>query len=219
MRKFADAPEIYDISPTLSERTAVFPGDEPFSRNVSRDFNSGESNFLLSSVRTTLHLGAHTDAPNHYDPSGVGIAERPLGYYFGPCQVITVRLQPGRRIRPKDIGETRILASRVLFRTGSYPDPDHWNGDFNSLSVELIDKLASQGVVLVGIDTPSIDPAEDKVLESHQAAARHDLAILEGIVLAHVSDGLYTLAALPLRLEGADSSPVRAVLIDDGKHH
>jgi arylformamidase len=83
---------------------------------------------------------------------------------------------------------------------------------------ELIEKLAAQQVVLVGIDTPSIDLADDELLESHQAAARHDLAILEGIVLSDVPDGFYTLVELPLRLQGADASPVRAVLIKDGKY-
>ncbi len=218
MRKIAGAPEIYDISPMLSERTAIFPQDIPFSRELTLDFESGNRNLLLSSIRTTVHLGAHTDAPNHYDPKGVSIDERPLGYYLGPCQVISVRLQRGERIRTKDLGVTRVGAPRVLFKTESYPDPDRWNNDFNSLSAELVDELASQDVVLVGIDTPSIDPADDEGLESHQAAARHDLAILEGIVLKDVPDGFYTLVALPLRLKGADASPVRAVLIKDGKH-
>jgi arylformamidase len=218
MRKIADAAEIFDISPMLSERTAVFPGDEPFSRKVSRDFESGSKNLLLSSILTTVHLGAHTDAPNHYDRGGVSIAERPLSFYIGACHVISVRLPRGARIRLEDLNGVEVGAPRVLFKTGSYPDPDRWNGDFNSLSADLVDHLASQNVVLVGIDTPSIDPAEDKVLESHRAVARHDLAILEGIVLKDVPDGVYTLVALPLRLEGADASPVRAVLIKDGEH-
>lgn len=215
MRKITDAPEIYDISPTLSERTAVFPGDVPFSRKPTLDFESDNGNLLLSSIETTVHLGAHTDAPNHYDPKGVSIDERPLALYLGPCQVISVRLARGERIRPKDLRERAVNTSRVLFNTGSFPDPDLWNNDFNSLSAELVDWLALQHVVLVGIDTPSIDPAEDKALESHKAVARHDLAILEGIVLTDVPDGFYTLVALPLRLQGADASPVRAVLIHE----
>jgi arylformamidase len=218
VRKITDAPEIYDISPTLSERTAVFPQDVPFSREPTLDYASGNENLLLSSMRATVHLGAHTDAPNHYDPKGVGIDERSLAYYLGPCQVISVRLPRGERIRTKDLGSTAIRASRILFNTASFPDPDRWNDDFNSLSVELVDRLASQQVVLVGIDTPSIDPADDKVLECHKAVARYDLAILEGVVLTDVPDGFYTLVALPLRLKGADASPVRAVLIKDGKH-
>jgi arylformamidase len=218
VRKITDAPEIFDISPLLSEKTAVFPQDLPFSRQVMLDFASGNKNLLLSSIRTTVHLGAHTDAPNHYDPQGVSIDERSLAYYLGPCQVISVRLQRGERIRPKHLGDRGVAASRVLFKTRSYPDPDQWNGDFNALSAELVDDLASQQVVLVGIDTPSIDLSDDEALESHHAAARHDLAILEGIVLADVPEGLYTLVALPLRLKGADASPVRAVLFKDGKH-
>ena len=108
-----------------------------------------------------------------------------------------------------------IAAPRVLFRTGSYPDPTHFNADFCSLSPALIEKLAGEGVRLVGIDTPSIDPADSKDLPSHAMVAAHDLAILEGIVLDHVDDGVYTLVALPLRLEGADASPVRAILLDE----
>ncbi len=68
-------------------------------------------------------------------------------------------------------------------------------------------------MVLIGLDTPSVDPMTSKALESHHALARRDLAVLEGVVLAHVAPGTYTLIALPLRLEGADASPVRAVLV------
>lgn len=202
----------------LSERTAVFPQDVPFSRELTLDFETGNKNLLLSSIRTTVHLGAHTDAPNHYDPTGASIDQRSLGYYLGPCQVVSVRLHSGERIRPRHVSDISLGASRVLFKTGSFPQPDRWKNDFNALSAELVEQLASQEVVLVGIDTPSIDLADDELLESHQAAARHDMAILEGIVLSHVPDGLYTLVALPLRLQGADASPVRAVLIKNGNH-
>jgi arylformamidase len=103
-----------------------------------------------------------------------------------------------------------------LFKTGSFPNPDLWNGDFNSLSPSLIDWLAARGVKLVGIDTPSVDPADDQELASHQAIFRNDLAILEGIWLEGVAAGQYTLVAPPLKLEGADASPVRALLLPKG---
>jgi arylformamidase len=73
--------------------------------------------------------------------------------------------------------------------------------------------LADQNVRLVGIDTPSIDLDDDTVLLSHAAIAARDMAILEGLDLSKVSDGLYELIALPLKLSGADASPVRAALI------
>jgi arylformamidase len=203
--------KIIDISPMLSARTVVWPGDVPFSRQVCLNTDSGD-HMTLSSITSTVHLGAHADAPNHYQAGGSGIAARDLELYYGPCQVVPVVVERGVRIRPSDL-TTAITAPRILLHTGSFPDPQHWNSDFNALSAELIDFLHSKGVVLVGIDTPSIDLPEDKLLQSHQAVARHDMAILEGIVLTHVKAGTYTLCALPLRLENADASPVRAVLI------
>jgi len=202
---------LIDITPTVSERLAVWPGDVAYSRSVALDMQTGD-NLTLSATHSTVHLGAHTDAPNHYAKDGAGISERALEPYYGPCQVMRVNIKHGERILPDHLSGP-VTAPRVLFHTGTYPDPESWNGDFASLSPELIDFLANHGVVLVGIDTPSIDLSDDKVLLSHNAVARHDLAILEGIVLEDVEPGNYTLVALPLKLEGADASPVRAVLV------
>lgn len=208
--------KLWDISPILSEKTAVFPGDVPFSRNVSLAFSQG-NHLTLSSMRTTLHLGAHADASNHYHASGEGIHQRPLEPYLGNCQVIKVDLPRGARILPEHLSGMAITEPRVLFSTGSFPDPEEWNGDFNSLSPELIELLAGQGVRLVGIDTPSVDPADSKGLESHQAIFRHRMCVLEGIILHHVPAGRYSLVALPLSLKDADASPVRAILLEPDK--
>lgn len=204
---------IIDISPVINPDLAVWPGDVPFSRDVNLAISEG-ANIDLSAIHGTVHLGAHTDAPSHYTADGADIDARDLSLYLGPAQVISVDVERGQRIRPEDC-MVPIAAPRVLFRTGSYPDPTHFNADFCSLSPALIEKLAGEGVRLVGIDTPSIDPADSKDLPSHAMVAAHDLAILEGIVLDHVDDGVYTLVALPLRLEGADASPVRAILLDE----
>jgi len=204
---------IIDISPVISARLGVWPGDTGFSREVCLDTNQGD-HITLSAIQTTLHLGAHVDAPNHYRAGAKAIHERSLQRYYGPCQVVHVDLPRGARIRPEHL-KVVIEAPRVLFHTGSFPNPESWNSDFNALSKELVDDLQAQGVDLIGIDTPSIDLEDDKVLQSHQAIANHDMAILEGIVLTAVEPGLYTLCALPLPLEGADASPVRAVLIRD----
>jgi arylformamidase len=204
------AGRIIDISPRLSPRTAVWPGDVPLSRSVALSIADG-ANIDLSSITTTVHIGAHTDAPSHYTAGGDDIASRSLERYLGPCQVVRVGLAGGR-ILPEHVTD-EIVAPRVLFATGSFPDPERWTDDFVALSPELIAWLHTRGVILVGIDTPSIDPAASKALESHQAVADHDMAILEGIVLHRVPAGRYTLVALPLPIENADASPVRAVLI------
>lgn len=201
---------ILDISPTLRPSIAVWPGDTAYARTVNASF-AGGANLDLSHIQTTLHVGAHADAPSHYHPDGQAISERPLERYYGPCQVIDAPAR-GRRLTPADLKEP-VRAPRVLFRTGSFPDPDHFNPDFASLSPALVHALADQGVVLVGLDTPSVDPMDSKALESHNALFARDLAVLEGVVLDRVDPGVYTLIALPLKLEGADASPVRAVLI------
>ena len=105
---------------------------------------------------------------------------------------------------------------RVLFRTGTFPDPDRFNEDFAALDPALIDELADSGVQLVGIDTPSVDLCRDREMLAHRRIAARDLAILEGILLDDVPAGAYSLVALPLPLVDADASPVRAVLLDDG---
>jgi arylformamidase len=205
------SPRLIDISPLVSERLGVFPGDVPYRRDSSLSLAGGDP-IDLSSMRSTVHLGAHADAPSHYVRGGASIHERRLELYYGPCQVVQVQAARGTRLRPSDL-PVAIEAPRVLFRTGTFPDPERFDEDFASLSPELIDFLHQRGVLLVGIDTPSIDPCHDPVLESHQAAARHDMALLEGLVLEHVAPGHYTLVALPLKLEGADAAPVRAALV------
>lgn len=205
--------KIYDISPVISENTAVFPGDQKFSRKVSLDFKN-KDNLLLSSISTTVHIGAHTDAPNHYHPDAEGMSDRALHFYLGPVQVISVSLPPKSRILIQHIQHIKITAKRILFKTNSFPNPNNWNQDFCSLSAELVDYLAKQGVILVGIDTPSVDLSDDKILESHNRIYQNNMAILEGIVLNQVSDGNYFLISLPLKIQSADASPVRAILMD-----
>lgn len=203
--------KIIDISPEISPQLAVWPGDTPFSQSFLMGFSKGD-HLDLSTINATVHLGAHTDAPSHYHADGETMESRTLDFYFGPCQIMDVKTKKGERIQPEDVcGE--ISEERVLFRTGSYPDPDHFNEDFCSLSPELIHFLSEKGVRLVGIDTPSVDPFSSKKLESHNAIFENDMAILEGVVLDQVETGVYTLCALPLKIKGSDASPVRAVLL------
>ena len=202
---------LIDISPIISPQTAVWPGDVAFSQTFACRLSEG-SNIDLSSIQTTVHIGAHCDAPSHYIENGESIESRDLDYYYGDAQVIHVDITQGERIMPSDIVD-EIKAPRVLFATQSMPDPNHFNMDFCALSPEVVHYLADRNVVLIGIDTPSVDPAKSKALESHKAVAKRNLAILEGIILSHVPAGIYTLSAFPLRIHGADASPVRAVLI------
>ena len=198
---------IHDVSPLVSARLAVWPGDTPPAREVLLDLGRGDS-VTLSTLRATVHLGAHADAPSHYG-AGPAIHEADLGKYLGPCQVVRVGAARGSRIGAMP---GPLLAPRVLFATGTYPDPEAFNADFAAFAPELVEGLGRQGVVLLGIDTPSVDLRDSKELPAHAACLRHGIAILEGLVLRDVPEGVYELIALPLKLEGFDASPVRAVL-------
>jgi len=210
---------IYDITPPITPRLGVWPGDTPLSREVLCDIAKGDT-VTLSTLRATVHLGAHADGPNHYAKGAPGIGERRLDHYLGPCVLLDADVKRGQRVgvehlqRASPVRERGrpSIPARVLIRTGTFPDPDRWNSDFAALSSELIDWLGAQKVITVGIDTPSVDLQDSKDLPSHHAVARHDMAILEGLVLAGVPAGEYELIALPLRLMGFDASPVRAVL-------
>ncbi len=202
---------LIDISPIIDDSIRVWPGDTPFVHTVNRDMNAG-ANLTLSDIRTSVHVGAHADAPNHYQHDGIDIASRRLDFYIGRCVVLHIRVRRGERITPDHLSGKVVSAPRVLLRTGTFPDPRNWNDDFASLSPALVEDFYQHGVMLIGIDTPSVDAYESKALEAHQAFARNDMAMLEGLVLDHVPEGEYELIAPPLRIRGADASPVRAVL-------
>lgn len=204
---------LYDISPKLTPRTAVFPGDVPLSAANHLSFESGD-HLMLSSIQSTVHIGAHADAPCHYNPAGRDISQCDLRRYLGLCQVVTVEQgDADGRIYPHHLNGVHISAPRLLFRTNSFPDPECWTNHFLSLSPTLIEFLATKGVLMVGIDTPSVDPHDSKELETHHALFRHDISVLEGLILSSVPDDEYTLVALPLPLVGLDASPVRAILL------
>ncbi len=201
---------IIDISPLITENIAVWPGDTPLRRRVLCDINAG-SNIDLSSINSTVHIGAHADAPKHYNKNGATIDAVSLEPYLGPCYVHSVRNRP--LILPSDCKIPIAMGvQRVLFRTGTFPNPNNFNKDFAAFSPDAIETLALAGVVLVGIDTPSVDPFDSKDLPAHQKLFDWNIRNLEGLVLSHVNDGIYELIALPLPLSGFDASPVRAVL-------
>ena len=201
---------IHDLSPPISPRLKVWPGDTPPSREVLLDLARGD-NLTLSTLHATVHLGTHVDGPNHYGLDALGVEGWPLDLFVGPCQVVRVPVEEGRLVGPADM-KAEIRSPRVLIATGTYPDPEDFHEDFAALDPSLIDLLHARGVRLVGIDTPSVDPFCSKDMPAHRRFLANGMAILEGLALADVPEGAYELIALPLRLVGFDASPVRAIL-------
>lgn len=205
---------LYDLSPTLSAETPVWPGDTPFSSRLTWSMAEGSS-VNVSALTTTPHLGSHADAPFHTEPRGESVAELPLELFLGPCRVIKVpsvpRLEPRHLERHLD-GSAALSPPRLLLKTGSVQDRGGFPERFTTLSPELAALFAERRALLVGLDTPSVDALDSKSLEAHHHLLGGGVAILEGLVLDGVPEGVYELIALPLKMAGLDASPVRAVL-------
>ena len=201
--------KIWDISPPVHANSPIFPGDEAFSLRWTARLTP-DCPVNLSAVTTSPHVGAHADAPLHYSNEGNSIDAVDLNDYLGPCRVIHaigVSL-----VEPVHLQHHLLaLPERVLLRTCQRADTV-WRDDFPAYAPETLALLAGLGVRLVGIDTASVDPAQSKTLDAHQQLRRHDLRVLENLVLDDVPEGDYELIALPLRWVGACASPVRAIL-------
>jgi arylformamidase len=202
---------IWDISPPVSASAPVFPGDTPYSQEWTAQLAPG-CPVNVSRITLSPHVGAHADAPLHYDSDGASIGDVGLEPYLGPCRVIHA-IGCGPLVQWRHIEHAlHQLPARVLVRTYERMPVDRWDPDLAAYAPETIERLAAMGVKLVGIDTASIDPATSKTLDSHQMIRKLGLRVLENLVLDDVPEGDYELIALPLKLMTADASPVRAVL-------
>lgn len=202
---------LWDISPPVQEGAPVFPGDTPYRQEWAATIAPG-CPVNVSSITLSPHVGAHADAPLHYDPQGAAVGTLDLVPYLGACRVIHA-IGKGPLIEWAHLAHaTQKLPPRVLVRTYARAPVDAWDQDLAAFAPETVERLADMGVQLIGIDTASIDPAPSKELPSHQVIRRRGLRVLENLVLDDVPEGDYELIALPLKLMSADASPVRAVL-------
>ena len=204
---------IYDISPPVGPASPVFPGDTAYQQHWSATLAPG-CPVNVSALTLSPHIGAHADAPLHYDPAGVAVGALDLLPYLGPCRVVHA-IAPGRLIEWHHLAHAPSdLPPRLLVRTYQRMPVDQWDPNLSAFAPETLEHLADLGVLLVGIDSASIDPADSKTLPSHQVIRQRGLRVLENLVLDAIPEGDYELIALPLKLMLADASPVRAILRD-----
>jgi arylformamidase len=206
---------LIDISQPLASSTSVWPDDQPVEWSWTAEI--GDTSVVnVGAMRLSMHAGTHADAPLHVDPEGCAIDALPLEAFIGPAHVVPIADGP---IRPAHVAE--VEAPRVLFQTPySQVAPTEWEPEaVCPVTPETVQACAEQGVVLLGTDGPSVDPVDSKGLDAHHALCRHGIAWLENLHLSDVDPGLYELVALPLRVEGGDAAPVRAVLRPDPASH
>lgn len=201
---------LIDISPVFRTGMPGWPGDTPF--ELSRTWGIGPGCPVnVSKIVLSSHVGAHADAPLHFDAAGRAIHEMPLETYIGPCHVVDAR-GAGALIRAEDVlPQLPERVERVLIRQYTrYPGV--WDAHLKGLDPALIAALAERGCRLIGVDAASVDPATSKTLDAHHAIEAAGIAIVEGLMLDGVTPGAYELIAPPLKIEGCDAAPLRAVL-------
>ena len=149
------------------------------------------------------------DAPWHTEPVDIHPADLPLETYIGPARLVTVARKAGG-IVPADLGLDTLGGTPRLLIHSWYSDvPDNeWSSDFIYPSVELVDWLAAQGVILLGVDMPSVDAFGSPDLPSHHRLAHHDIRQVETMMFKGVPDGVYELVALPLKVAGVCGGPL-----------
>ena len=187
---------LWDISPPVRHGSPVFPGDTPYQQQWAARIAPG-CPVNVSTLTLSPHVGAHADAPLHYDPQGTPVGELALEPYLGRCRVIHA-IARGPLVTWEHLAHASAgLPPRVLVRTYERAPVDRWDPALAAFAPETIERLADAGVQLVGIDTASIDPAASKALDSHQVIRRRGLRVLENLVLDEVPEGDYELIALP----------------------
>ncbi|MFD2629406.1 arylformamidase [Oceanobacillus kapialis] len=199
-----------DISQPLTNDMAHWPGDTPFRYSLTYSkVETGSVN--IGQMTASLHTGTHVDAPFHYDSNGKTIDQLNLDRYIGEAIVVDVSQSNVINLEVLKQADLRGC-KRVLLKTSLTNDPKRFPDTMPSIAPEIAAYLQEKGVTLLGVDIPSVDQADSKDLETHHALYRHGINILENIMLDHVNPGLYELIALPLAIQGADGSPVRAVI-------
>jgi len=214
--------KIWDISRTLSDDLAEWPGDKPFHFRLTKTMAEGQS-INLGAIGMSVHNGTHADARFHFDMNGESIEKAPLEIYLGRAAVVDLteafsRSKEKHLITVEDLqpyAEEIAESSRLLVKTGRWSDSTVFPNQIPVIAADVPSWLQKSGVRLIGLDLPSVDEIDSKSLQNHNALAAAGIAIVESLDLTRVGSGIYNFAALPLKIAGADGGPMRAVLWRD----
>ena len=211
--------KVWDISRTLSNDLAEWPGDEPCRFRLTREKAKGAS-VNLGAISMSVHNGTHADARFHFDTDGESIEKASLQTYLGRATVVDLwqafldskekHLITIEDLRPS--AEAIAATSRILVKTGRWTDSTVFPKQIPVIAADVPAWLQKNGVKLLGLDLPSVDEIDSKSLQNHHALAHAGIAIIESLDLSNVASGIYQLAALPLKIAGGDGAPMRAIL-------
>jgi len=207
--------KVHDISLTLRARMPVFPGEPTPLLEPTSQIERGAS-YNVSRLTLSTHTGTHIDAPLHFLAGGTPVDQLPVDVLVGPALVLEMPVE--QEITATDLEAAAIPpgTERILFKTRNSRllDDEDFRRDFIYLTLDAARWLVERGVRLLAIDYLSVERMDVQPNVVHQTLLRAGVVIVEGADLRRVAPGPYLLACLPLKIEGADGSPVRAVLVE-----
>lgn len=192
---------LYDISNDILT-AKVYEGDPEPSLTYIKSTDKGDD-YNLSVLSTCMHTGTHIDSPYHFDSDGEKIEDMKLSVFYGKCTVVTIK----GILTGEDMERLLPYCKRRLIL--------HGEGEaYLSYSAAVV--IADSDIVLIGTDGISVSTAFDEY-RTHMEFARANIAVLEGLNLTGIRDGEYTLCAFPIKVQGAEAAPCRAVLMEQEK--
>jgi arylformamidase len=209
--------KFFDITRALAADLAPWPGDTSFDYSLTARIADGSS-VNVGRIVTSVHSGTHADAFFHFEDRSLTIDKFEPQRYLGPAVVVDLSQKfsgsSGMSLGEITIGDlgTSESATRLLIKTGAWRDSTKFPAAIPVLAAGVAEWMQVRGIKLFGVDLPSVDAIDSKALRNHHALAAADIAILEGLDLSEAEAGIYSLAALPLKIIGGDGAPVRAIL-------
>jgi arylformamidase len=214
--------EFFDISRPLARSTASWPGDTTTSFDLNWKMSEGAA-VNVGAVTMSVHNATHADAPFHFEQDGTTIDRLPVEIFIGRALVVDLTAIFSAEAETREISIEDLKpydkdlanAPRLLLKTGRWPDSAIFPARIPVLAQEVPAWLRARGVILLGVDLPSVDAIDSKKLSNHHALAAAGIAIVESLDLTGINGGRYNFAALPLKIIGGDAGPARAILWRD----
>jgi len=202
-----------DVSVSLHSGMVHWPDNPPVRIERALSIEKGDV-ANVSEISMGAHTGTHMDGPIHFVREGKGLDEMPLTATIGRARVIEI--QDPESIKPDELDPHGLQrAERVLFKTHNSArlwSSEDFNEDFVYISQEAARYMADRRIQTVGVDYLSVGGFQKDGEETHQALLGAEIWVIEGLDLSEVEPGDYELICLPVKIEGSDGAPARAIL-------